>query len=567
MKKNITINMQGRLYAIDEDAYNLLKQYEDSLRSYFAGKEGGHEIVDDIEARIAELFDEVVASGKAAIDIADVQRIISRMGNPQQMDGGDNTGDGDGAYARCEGDGSIPIWDRIKRAVYRPGRRLFRDTANKRIAGVMAGLAHYYGGDVTWWRIGAGIAVPLLMVCLQLGHCLLYWLVAYFVLALVLPPACSAEDRLRMNGRDVTPQNLAEEVTAGNTAPACERPVERQGCLGAVGEMILFGIKLVMWLVAGMFVLGCVFLLAMLLLLLFVPSFALFRETGMAFSWASHPWVGTIGVASLVLFIVLVVYSLAIGRKTGGGEPRSLSTAGRVGIALLVIASLTGIISCGTIILSELSKQADLTAVREANEWRDSNMHNGMFISETDWTYMCDNGWTLKQADHCNDRYTDSGQYYTGNDERRYLDCYDEGGQQLYRMERTDSALQKGTYTLTATVRADGPGAYIYALADGKTYLAEIPAEGNTGGTLWQEAKMATQNLSADSVLTSSTKRLLMIAQANNENGFGWCKVTVGGIRVARGKVNYGVTTVPDITRNHFDGTWFSATDFRLEKQ
>lgn len=80
MKKNITINMQGRLYAIDEDAYNLLKQYEDSLRNYFANKEGGHEIVDDIEARIAELFDEVVARGKVAIDINDVENIVTRMG-------------------------------------------------------------------------------------------------------------------------------------------------------------------------------------------------------------------------------------------------------------------------------------------------------------------------------------------------------------------------------------------------------------------------------------------------------------------------------------------------------
>lgn len=86
MKKNITINMQGRLYAIDEDAYNLLKQYEDSLRNYFANKEGGHEIVDDIEARIAELFDEVVARGKVAIDINDVENIVTRMGAPRDMD-------------------------------------------------------------------------------------------------------------------------------------------------------------------------------------------------------------------------------------------------------------------------------------------------------------------------------------------------------------------------------------------------------------------------------------------------------------------------------------------------
>mgnify|MGYP006891724134 CR=1 FL=1 len=53
MKKNITINMLGRLYAIDEDAYGLLQQYIDTLRSYFAHKPDGKEIADDIEARIA----------------------------------------------------------------------------------------------------------------------------------------------------------------------------------------------------------------------------------------------------------------------------------------------------------------------------------------------------------------------------------------------------------------------------------------------------------------------------------------------------------------------------------
>ena len=44
MKKNITINLLGRLYAIDEDAYELLKRYTDSLHSYFSHREGGEEI-------------------------------------------------------------------------------------------------------------------------------------------------------------------------------------------------------------------------------------------------------------------------------------------------------------------------------------------------------------------------------------------------------------------------------------------------------------------------------------------------------------------------------------------
>ena len=47
MKKNITINLCGRLYQIDEDAYELLSQYIDALRNYFKKQEGGEEIADD----------------------------------------------------------------------------------------------------------------------------------------------------------------------------------------------------------------------------------------------------------------------------------------------------------------------------------------------------------------------------------------------------------------------------------------------------------------------------------------------------------------------------------------
>ena len=59
MKKNITINIFGQLYNFDEDAYELLKNYEDSLRSAFSSQPGGYEIADDIEARIAELLNEL----------------------------------------------------------------------------------------------------------------------------------------------------------------------------------------------------------------------------------------------------------------------------------------------------------------------------------------------------------------------------------------------------------------------------------------------------------------------------------------------------------------------------
>ena len=41
MKKNISINLFGTLYNIDEDAYNLLENYLDSMKRYFSRQEGG----------------------------------------------------------------------------------------------------------------------------------------------------------------------------------------------------------------------------------------------------------------------------------------------------------------------------------------------------------------------------------------------------------------------------------------------------------------------------------------------------------------------------------------------
>ena len=44
MKKNITINLFGQLYNIDEDAYELLEKYQKNIRSYFSRREGGEEV-------------------------------------------------------------------------------------------------------------------------------------------------------------------------------------------------------------------------------------------------------------------------------------------------------------------------------------------------------------------------------------------------------------------------------------------------------------------------------------------------------------------------------------------
>ena len=86
MKKNISINFFGTIYAIDEDAYKLLEDYIANMKLYFSHEEGGEEIADDIEHRVAELLWEYKEQGMSAVDIDTVKEIIEKIGNPADID-------------------------------------------------------------------------------------------------------------------------------------------------------------------------------------------------------------------------------------------------------------------------------------------------------------------------------------------------------------------------------------------------------------------------------------------------------------------------------------------------
>ena len=156
MKKNITINLCGRLFQIDEDAYELLQNYIESLRASFGKQEGGEEIADDIEARIAELFDELKANGIEAITIDHVKDIITRIGKPEELAGEeDETQNGEDTNGhrydsfRSAADG---FRDNVRART--AGKKLYRNPNDKILAGVLSGFATYTSTDPTWWRIG-----------------------------------------------------------------------------------------------------------------------------------------------------------------------------------------------------------------------------------------------------------------------------------------------------------------------------------------------------------------------------------------------------------------------------
>jgi phage shock protein PspC (stress-responsive transcriptional regulator) len=143
MKKVININFQGRILPIEEMAYENLKQYIESLRTYFDQEEGKDEIINDIECRVAELCEDRLKKGAVCITEQDIDLIIISIGRPADFEAQDgfeantsaNTG-ANQAQSNTQNAGE-PTYQ----------KRLYRDEQNKVLGGVCAGIANYLNLD------------------------------------------------------------------------------------------------------------------------------------------------------------------------------------------------------------------------------------------------------------------------------------------------------------------------------------------------------------------------------------------------------------------------------------
>jgi len=579
MKKNITINLLGRLYAIDEDAYELLKRYTDSLRSYFSRREGGEEIADDIEARIAELFDELKAQGTEAITIEHVQDIIQRVGRPEEMEE-------DPSQPPLEGEenpeesasNSIPLSEGRGGS----SRKLYRNMADRKLMGVLSGLAAYFGGDVLWWRLGY---VALFFLPGGFVSRMFYWsswhwgislnftlIILYVALGILMPVAETPEDRLRMKGKPVNPQNLADEVS--QPQPAQRFGEGHMGCLG--GFFFIVG-TLVRWFIYGLGIALAFTLLTGIVALIAVMTMphTMIHESDPTF-WQFFDANQTLLLTASVLSLGVLLIPTYCIIHSFFSEIRMLQPVGfRQRLAFLIVwigLFIAAAVFC-TRLVGKIKEAEDKSWQIRDEQYRKENTHDGIFYEPDEWDFLSERGWRVLRADHC-DRYTSSGQYYTGHN-ARYIDTYDSRHRQLFTIERTDS-LQPGTYRLTACVRANGQGAYVYAFIDGYAsapWYKEIPADGNTGGGLWREAKLKRDSIDSyvttnqESVRPADYDYLRAIAEANGGRGFGWNRIALPLIVVKKPTlVHYGVSTVPSLTGHTWLGQWFSACDFELKR-
>ncbi|MDQ6890325.1 MAG: PspC domain-containing protein, partial [Bacteroidota bacterium] len=147
MKKVININFQGSVVPIEETSYELLKQYTESLRVYFADEEGRDEIINDIESRISELFQQRLKSGSTCITDDDVNVIFKNIGRPEDFE------EAEGGEKKTNGHKESPSGTFQFSRFNEKSKRLYRDENNKILGGVCSGIAAYLGIDPVIVRV------------------------------------------------------------------------------------------------------------------------------------------------------------------------------------------------------------------------------------------------------------------------------------------------------------------------------------------------------------------------------------------------------------------------------
>lgn len=141
MKKTLSINIGSRVFNIDEDAYDLLSKYLESIKKYFKKIKINEDIFEDIENRISEKFTSTIAK-RQSLNIDDVNNIIKEMGTLDDF-----------KEAYNDFETNEPKSGGQESSTKENKKRIYRNSSDKVIAGVASGLANYFSVDPIIFRL------------------------------------------------------------------------------------------------------------------------------------------------------------------------------------------------------------------------------------------------------------------------------------------------------------------------------------------------------------------------------------------------------------------------------
>ena len=279
MKQVEYVSIGGYVFSLEDNASRAAKEYLDQLEAFYSKKESGTEVMEGIEERMAELLLEKAGNG-GVVTLAMVNEVISVLGRPETIEEestdvhGASTGSAtgtssdaesaeatDGTLGRTEASSDAEPVEASRRSSKtsgrtdtRPRRRLYRDPANGKLAGVCSGLATYLNVDPAIFRI-------LFVVLTLLGGLnfrfwpLEPWIhvsipLVYIILWICMPAVKTVRQRDELRGEGGTVDDISERVR--NTPREEPRPRDTQTWNNVSRVFsVIFGVFLLLAGVAG----------------------------------------------------------------------------------------------------------------------------------------------------------------------------------------------------------------------------------------------------------------------------------------------------------------------------
>ena len=307
MKETEQVSIGGYAFILEKDAAAILGAYLDKLESHYLPQEGGREIMEGIEERLAELLIDRCPAGMVATE-SHIRSIIAIIGEPEKIE--------------ADEPASAPTVE--------PKRKLFRDVENKRLGGVCSGLATYLKIDVAWIRLlFAVLAAVIFFGGVESGVWCLTVPFLYCILWVAMPAARTAQDRWAMKGESGTVDEISRNVRSGiQEMGQTAGEVVHSSFFQRFGKFLLIAIGIIL-LITGTSGLASVSVLSLKGQQLFGPQIAglmeeISQEAPVVMDLLSTPWVVVLAALAIILPLVGILYGgiqLIFGFKSPSWRP------------------------------------------------------------------------------------------------------------------------------------------------------------------------------------------------------------------------------------------------------
>ncbi len=390
MKKTLTINISGSVFHIDEDAYDKLHSYLYEINRHFRNDADAKEILEDIEARISELFQEKLKGANEVVNIDLVNEVIAIMGSPAAFS-----------------DAEEPALETETKRRWQTGgqKKLYRDPDDRVLGGVCSGLGAYFNMDPLVFRL-----IFIITFFLPIGSFLIY-----LILWIVVPRARNTAQRLEMRGEEVNINNISKSIkdefqdvkesyrkfrTTGGYSKGQERIHE----VGSVFVQILRAVaKVLIVFIGGILVLAGIAAIFALIISLFVtnefigitpwgsgiPHYFDLLVDGQLLSWF---WIAmgiVIGIPLIMLVYlgIKMIFNIKSPNNWVGSTATAIWLMGLIGLIFVTTKGLSGFKSTSTATTQEaITSKSDtlyLTLGKdEFKDYYDSNINfNNMKVA------------------------------------------------------------------------------------------------------------------------------------------------------------------------------------------